>query len=514
MLLWKKTPAPARAGAGLWWQPKKIAVCRISQSYYTVENPSCKDLAKYLNDEKLAVAVSPEDVDGKIWYIAFDVDSGRKNNLESIYNIITKLVGDKPLISRSGGKGWHVWLFPDKPLEKKIAVDIAEKIADQAGVLGLQYIASDGTKRDAVEIFPAVDGCLKLPGQPHPVTGEVEEFVDIQDEHEYDTATVWGGLVDGMWRIPAEKLLALVPIPSKPEKPKRKPRREKVTRLVGIKPAPDDSGIKIIDKLDDLACLDPVALSLTPGVSRIGQGFHCVLPGHEERRKSAAWYRMDDGHIMYHDFHCRDGEEWYSIPEVYHAIRIGRVQKLGRIKKGHWLAMLGLKLGYRTPVALGVESLLPNLETTRSIVLVVSRKRRAKYKARARKGKHFDENDRKIMSKILDFIGQEAMIQAMGGFWEIALSVRFLAENVDVSLRQANRAMNLLCILGVLEKVPGTGSMAGDRYILSGKFDPVEARRRWDMLGRPSLRALNRSLVEKAFGKEFAGKIFRRSPEK
>jgi len=513
MLLQKKEKAPAlTAETRLWWQPKKIAVCKISQSYYTIDKPSCKDLTKYLCNKNFATAVSPEDIDGKIWYIAYDIDSGRRSNLETVCNTIAKLIGNRPLVSLSGSKGWHVWLFLDKPLEKKKAIEIAERIADKAGVLGLKYIADDGTKRDAVEIFPMVDGCLKLPGQPHPTTGQVEEFVN-DDDSVMDTEIIMNGLADGMWRVPAEKMLALVPAaPSKPRKPGRKPKK-KVTRLVGIKSA--GGGVKIIDKLDDLACLADVALSLTPGVSRIGQSFHCVLPGHGERRRSAAWYRMDNGCIIYHDFHARDSEEWYTISEVYYAVKTGQVQKLDRVQNGRWLARLGLELGYRTPVALEIESLLSrNLEPTINILMVGVTKRRTKTRARVSMSKYFGESDKKIMCKIIDFVGQEALTQAMGGFREIALSKRFLAENTGVSSKLANRAMNLLCVLGVLEKVPGTGGMAGDRYILSEEFDPRKARRRWDVLGRPSLRALNRSLVERVLGKEFASGIFRRSPER
>jgi len=63
---------------------------------------------------------------------------------------------------------------------------------------------------------------------------------------------------------------------------------------------------------------------------RLGTTFRCVLPGHEEMHPSASLFRRADGLIVYHDWHCESGEEWYYLPEVYASQRAGRVVRLRR----------------------------------------------------------------------------------------------------------------------------------------------------------------------------------------
>lgn len=83
-----------------------------------------------------------------------------------------------------------------------------------------------------------------------------------------------------------------------------------------------------------------VAIMGLCGVSqaRIGKNFRCVLPGHEERSPSASlWRHPKSNHIYYRDWHCRDGHEWYTIPEVYAAVTTGNVRKLTQAEQGVWL---------------------------------------------------------------------------------------------------------------------------------------------------------------------------------
>ena len=62
-----------------------------------------------------------------------------------------------------------------------------------------------------------------------------------------------------------------------------------------------------------------------PGLRK---SFRCFLPGHSERRPSAAWWRTASGEILLHDWHSRDGYEWLTIGEVIHALHENQVRKL------------------------------------------------------------------------------------------------------------------------------------------------------------------------------------------
>jgi hypothetical protein len=76
----------------------------------------------------------------------------------------------------------------------------------------------------------------------------------------------------------------------------------------------------------------------------------------------------------------------------------------------------------------------------------------------------------------------------------------------------ANRAVNLLCCLGLLAKVQGSGGIKGDRLTL-GSVDVEEAKRRFGALfpdGNLDLRAFKRELVAATLGGEIAAAVFRR----
>jgi hypothetical protein len=63
--------------------------------------------------------------------------------------------------------------------------------------------------------------------------------------------------------------------------------------------------------------------------ARVGQGFLCILPGHEEHHPSASLHwDPKTGAIMYRDWHARSGVDWYTLPDVraslacHHAVRL------------------------------------------------------------------------------------------------------------------------------------------------------------------------------------------------
>jgi hypothetical protein len=62
-----------------------------------------------------------------------------------------------------------------------------------------------------------------------------------------------------------------------------------------------------------LACAAAVGLP----IDHVGQGFACILPGHEEVHPSASLYwDPKTGALQYHDWHARSGEPWYTLLDV------------------------------------------------------------------------------------------------------------------------------------------------------------------------------------------------------
>ncbi len=72
---------------------------------------------------------------------------------------------------------------------------------------------------------------------------------------------------------------------------------------------------------EGLKCDEDVAIQIMrkcgAEVSAVGVSFLCPLPGHEERHPSAALWYNEAGEIILHDWHMRDGREWYSLANAY-----------------------------------------------------------------------------------------------------------------------------------------------------------------------------------------------------
>ncbi|HEY8394948.1 MAG TPA: bifunctional DNA primase/polymerase, partial [Thermaerobacter sp.] len=83
---------------------------------------------------------------------------------------------------------------------------------------------------------------------------------------------------------------------------------------------------------------------------RIGQVFKCVLPGHDERRPSASLYQLEDGAVVYRDWHGRGECELLTLAEVFAAQRTGHVRKLrGRPEHVVWVWRLAIEAGVIEP---------------------------------------------------------------------------------------------------------------------------------------------------------------------
>ncbi len=118
------------------------------------------------------------------------------------------------------------------------------------------------------------------------------------------------------------------------------------------------------DSLRSLYSTEEIVWRVAPvlGISerRLGHSFCCVLPGHQEKNPSASLYRGDNGVIVYHDFHRREGVEFYTLPEVRAAQAYGHAVPL--LDRKPELAVWGILLlveGGVLPLAPVLEVYLP-----------------------------------------------------------------------------------------------------------------------------------------------------------
>lgn len=525
--------------SGLWWQPSRVAVYRggqwrTYQNYYTPTVATAKAVK--------SVAVSPIGTDGLAWFAAWDVDSGNPQDVRKLLAALPE--GATPLVSVSGKKGWHVWCFFDRPLPVQTAVSFAKAVLLKSGV--------------RCEIRPTGPNslCLKWPGQRHPETGEVEEFINLETGEAFDTAALLGALAGGMYRTPAEVVEDYTKQHGKAAAKKQdSPDAGTTWFAYGNHVDATWTPTECLQggTLDELAKREELVHEVMRLAGRkpvpLGKAFRCIL--HPEKHPSATWVRLESGHIMYHDWHQRDDVEWFTVQEVFHAIATGQVKKLGKVEAARWLAMLGLRSGFATELVLrqrekckaaaavlvslqqesqheltqqdsptpSCDSPYPTwglylngwLQSQQANGLMVGSMGEESYSTGVTK----EAGDWAFINRIWEAVCEEVQIQAFAGFEEVALSKRFLARRAGVRPELANRAVNLLCVLGLLGKVPNSGGMKGDRFIL-GNVGLEEARRRFEALfqdGSPDLRRFSKVLVAAKLGEDVAAAVFRRGAE-
>lgn len=94
-----------------------------------------------------------------------------------------------------------------------------------------------------------------------------------------------------------------------------------------------------------------LAMSKVLGLSehtQIGRAFRCILPGHEEKKPSAALYQANNGQIIYRDLHnkCKPA---LMLAEVYASIAYGEVKELKKPELITWHISLAIKAGLLKP---------------------------------------------------------------------------------------------------------------------------------------------------------------------
>lgn len=152
--------------------------------------------------------------------------------------------------------------------------------------------------------------------------------------------------------------IELAPVPDWVESPKCTERvRETLHSNNILTVSPFTAGTLNGDTLRALSQRQDFLLAAAPllgipesGVLKLGTAFPCPLPGHGEASPSASLFEMDNGNILLHDWHARDGGEWYTLPEVYAARRYGVVRKLSKPEQVVWLLVLLEQAGFIAPV--------------------------------------------------------------------------------------------------------------------------------------------------------------------
>lgn len=96
----------------------------------------------------------------------------------------------------------------------------------------------------------------------------------------------------------------------------------------------------------------------------VGRAFHCVLPGHTDRKPSAAlWRNPVTGQTKYHDLHGVDGQEWYSLADVLAARAYGHAKILSKSEMVTWQLRLLVETGVVRPARVPMPKLPKHLSS-------------------------------------------------------------------------------------------------------------------------------------------------------
>lgn len=470
-----------------WWAPQSIAVAysKNGKPAWTTP-PRIGDLASYAT-----FATSPFDTEGKCHFLAFDIDSGKEEDVDCLLQALPK--GAVPVISVSGRKGWHVWVYPSEPIRGEVACGFARAVAKKAGVSCETFPSS-----------PEKSRCLKWPGCPHPETGNIETFLEWRgDKHELDTRIMLEAIEGGMFRTPVRVISGMRLTPqaplgstgtSTPEPPQKPPIYLLIDR--GTQENPSVRLLSAVPKLSlaDWFKDDAVALAMVhrlgARVRRVGAPFCCVLPGHRERRPSASLYQCENGVIVYHDWHASKFAdtnekvlEFLTLSEVYAASVSGVVREL---PSAHQQAAWGMRFLMEAGFIGAPDVDAPLLP------------------------EGFPGEARQVFEGFIKL----AQVRRLANLDDAAqFSERFAASWCAVSPSVACKATNLLVAVGALKKheLPATGN----HQVLTGTFSfgtatTEEMAAVYDVLGRPSVTQFNKQLVRERLGDEAAQAIFRR----
>jgi len=75
-------------------------------------------------------------------------------------------------------------------------------------------------------------------------------------------------------------------------------------------------------------------------ISKIGEGFRCILPGHKDNHPSASLYQLENGAIAYRDWHRKSEQVWLPLATVRAALAYGEVKQLNKGELAVWQTRL------------------------------------------------------------------------------------------------------------------------------------------------------------------------------
>ncbi|MGB9867368.1 MAG: TOTE conflict system archaeo-eukaryotic primase domain-containing protein [Bacillota bacterium] len=487
----RASPLEAR---NVWWIPHQIAVfdCQVAD-WITLRYPEHTANVRSWQ----AVAISPLDVSGKAHFVAWDVDAGGWDAVKRLLKALPK--GCCPLVSASGQKGYHVWLFPDSPIPAQRAAAFARAVAEAAGVKEF-FPSSASTSR-----------CLKWPGSLHPKTGRCEEFVAIErPTRTLDTKAVLEGLASGMFRTSAN-LISVHYLRSRAK-------LELVQKQHDHAPeAMFEQGWLEVFEDEQTAWKLLELFGKAATAQRLGQSFIC--PVHHEQHPSVTFVRDSNQRIAFHDFHAsKHGleSEFFTLPELYAALKAGEeLRKLDRRQQAACAKELAFLVGYRNET---VNQTLSALLHSTQILLKTGWLTQPTFK-RLVEAPHpkdwlelFSRKDLQDFERVWATCIWCFIQDAMDGKTQTVMSKRFVAANAAVKPEMANRSLNFLCTIGILEKLPVVrrGDRVGaDRFRLC-VIDEATVVARLQALGEFDLLRLNRKLAAEKLGLEIANAVFRR----
>lgn len=109
------------------------------------------------------------DLDQKVRHVVFDIDTGDENDLARVANAVESFAPTTSLLlEQSGRKGWHVWLFLDKPVEAwRVRRYLDDVFWPHYGDTSLEVFPKQDTVREG-----GFGNLTKVPGGVHRANGK------------------------------------------------------------------------------------------------------------------------------------------------------------------------------------------------------------------------------------------------------------------------------------------------------------------------------------------------------
>jgi hypothetical protein len=119
-------------------------------------------------------------------------------------------------------------------------------------------------------------------------------------------------------------------------------------------------GLRLLFQRPDIALACAAVLGVP--TAHVGQGFRCILPGHEEAHASASvHWDPKTGALQYCDWHRRDRVDWYPLPDVRASLAFGRALRLRGPSVATWQLRLLVEAGILPPYPVPARPLPPHV---------------------------------------------------------------------------------------------------------------------------------------------------------